>query len=203
MISVIIPTIEGREASLERLLASFDPVADQLEIEVVKGSPSCGAGWLEGVQRTSGEYVLYACDDQEFLSEDWPEVCIEAVEVKSLPCPRVWTPAGEIESQGGDMEALHHTIRRPRKDWTKVDYTTIPFLSREWAERIGMLPVHYASDVWVSYRGRQLGIETVLRHGFDVRHHSEQVGRGAGMSQAERDAMDVKTMREELARCES
>ena len=61
-----------------------------------------------------------------------------------------------------------------------------------------MLDVHYASDVWVSYRGRQLGYETVLRHGFDVRHWHEQPGRGAGMSQNERDAMDVATMQREL-----
>ena len=62
-----------------------------------------------------------------------------------------------------------------------------------------MIPTQYCCDVWVSYRGRQLGYETVLRHGFDLIHHQEQVGRGAGMSQNDRDALDMETMLEELA----
>jgi hypothetical protein len=63
-----------------------------------------------------------------------------------------------------------------------------------------MLPIQYSCDVWVSYRGRQLGYETRLVHGYDLVHHQEQVGRGAGMAQHERDAMDTATMREELAK---
>ena len=61
-----------------------------------------------------------------------------------------------------------------------------------------MLDIQYCCDVWVSYRGRQLGYDTVLRHGYDLVHHQEQVGRGAGMSQNERDAIDTAVMRERL-----
>jgi hypothetical protein len=71
------------------------------------------------------------------------------------------------------------------------------------AEMIGMLPIHYSSDVWVSYRGRQLGWESVLRHGYDVRHWRHAALRGAGMSVPDRDEADETVLREELAKCES
>lgn len=202
MIDVIVPTIPEREQSLERLVRSLHKTPD-LNIVTIDGSPTCGAGWLDGIERTSGDYVLLACDDQEFLGAEWPAICMATVDHDNLPCPRVWTPQMHIESQGGDMDSLHHVIARPQKDRTFVDYTTVPFMSRKMAEQIGMIPVHYCSDVWVSYRGRQLGYETILRHGFDVRHHKEAAGRGAGMTVLERDATDERRMREELVACAS
>ena len=202
-IDAIIPTIPGREDSLERLLSSLRAVtANPLTEIIVKDSETCGWGWRKGLESTRADYVLLACDDQEFIGDAWDEAATAAVDQGFLPCPRVWMPNGGIASQGGDMRSFAHIIQRPQKDWTPVDYTTIPFMSREQAERIGMLPVHYCSDVWVSYRGRQLGYETCLRHGYDVVHYEHPVGRGAGMSVSQRDGMDEATMRKELIRCE-
>ncbi len=198
MIDVIIPTIPGREESLKRAVASYEAAGDVSTV-VVRDSPTCGDGWREGFRRSTAPYVLFASDDHECRGI---EPCVETVEEGFIPCPRVWTPAGTIESNGGDMDAWHHTISRPQRDRKPVDYTTIPFLSREWAEQIGMPEdLHYCCDVWVSYRARQLGIATILRHGYEIVHHQEQVGRGAGMPQEERDERDETRMREELAKC--
>lgn len=203
MIDVVIPTIPGREESLGRLLDSLaENTWDDLNAIPVYDSETCGAGWKQGLEGSEAPYVLLACDDQEFTRSGWDAVAIETVDEGLLPCPRVWNSDGTIQSQGGDMEALHHVISRPQKDRTPVDYTVIPFLSRAQADAIGMVETHYASDVWVSHRGRQLGYETVLRHGFEVVHHNEAVGRGAGMSQVDRDRMDCATVAEALARCE-
>jgi hypothetical protein len=142
---------------------------------------------------------MLSADDIECVSSNWAEVCIETVDAGDLPCPRVWQPDGGIESQGGDMySSTGHLIRRHQRDLTSVDFTTVPFMSEEQAAQIGMIPTQYCCDVWVSYRGRRLGYETVLRHGYDLMHYQEQVGRGAGMAQHERDAMDTKTMQEAL-----
>jgi uncharacterized protein (DUF736 family) len=208
LIDVVIPTIPERKESLERLVRSLARTVSIKgkggpALHVIENSPTCGAGWREGLEQLQGDYVLLACDDQEFLTPGWDALCRRTVDEGALPCPRIWGPDGSIESQGGDMAEPHHTIRRPQRDGTPVDYTTIPFLSRVWAEAIGMGDWHYCTDVWVSYRGRQLGLETVLRHGFDVRHHWEMAGRGAGYSQGERDAMDEAAMRKELERCAS
>ena len=197
-VDLIVPTIAGREASLERCLDSFNGVNPI----VVEDSPSCGEGWIEGLRRSSAPYVALVADDLECLDPGWAEVCIETVDRGELPCPRVWTPAGMIESQGGDMNALGHILARHVKDNTEVDFTTVPFCSREQIKAIGMIPTQYGCDTWVSYRGRQLGYRTVLRHGYDLVHYQEQVGRGAGMSQNDRDAQDVAIMHEELARFE-
>ena len=199
-IDVVIPTVAGREASLRRLLASLPEAVTPI---VVDESKTCGWGWKQGMQASRADYILLACDDQEFLGGRWMEVCTQTADAGKLACPRVWMGDGTIESQGGDMDAFRHVIHRPQRDMTPVDYTTIPFMSAEQAEAIGMLDVHYASDVWVSYRGRQLGYETVLRHGYDVRHWHEQPGRGAGMSQNERDAMDCATVFESSTRWRS
>lgn len=198
MIDVLIPTIPERLESLERLTASLARTRARLNIVPIDNSETCGSGWKVGIAATTSEYVLLACDDQEFTDPDWADICVATVEDGYIPCPRVWTPDGSIESQGGDMNAMHHLTRTPQPDGLPVDYTTVPFLSREWADAIGMLDVHYCSDVWVSYRGRQLGIQTVLRHGFEVVHYQEAAGRGAGMSQVDRDAMDAATMHKAL-----
>lgn len=201
MIDLIIPTIPGREQSLERCISSFERLSDvDLSTIIVRDSETCGAGWKRGLESSDAPYVALIADDLECANQKWVEVCIETVEEGLLPCPRVYTPAGDIESQGGDMNALGHILARHRKDQAPTDFTTVPFLSREQIERIGMIETQYGCDVWVSYRGRQLGYETVLRHGFDLIHHQEQVGRGAGMAQNERDAMDTETMHKELAR---
>lgn len=201
MVDLIVPTVQGREASLERCLASFK--APDVNPIVVPDSKNCGWGWKQGIAASRASYLLLACDDQESISDNWADVCIETVELGLLPCPRIYRPDGSIESQGGDMRAFGHLLARHTKDGIQVDFTTVPFCSREQIEEIDMLPVHYGSDVWVSYRGRQLGYDTVLRHGFDLTHHQEQVARGAGMTQNERDALDIATVEKELERCAS
>ncbi len=204
MIDVIIPTIPGREASLERFLESLKKSTpdDPYREIVVPDSKTCGAGWKQGLELSSADYVLLACDDQRIVSDTWAPVGMEAADKGWIVCPRVYDFAGNIASNGGDMNAYAHLSKRPKLDWAEVDYTTIPFLSREAIDRIGMLEIHYASDVWVSYRGRQLGYRTCIRHGFDVVHYEEQIGRGAGMSQGERDQMDCETMNRALAELE-
>ena len=203
-IDVIIPTIPGREDSLERLRSSLRATTTGSLTEVIiENSETCGWGWRKGLESSRSDYVLLACDDQEFIASGWDAFAIEAVDAGHLPCPRVWMPDGRIASQGGDMRSFAHIINRPQKDWTPVEYSTVPFLSREQAEAIGMLDVHYGSDVWVSLRGRQLGYETVLRHGYDVVHYEHPIGRGAGMSVTDRDAMDCEVVYKELAKAEA
>jgi hypothetical protein len=61
-----------------------------------------------------------------------------------------------------------------------IEGTTIPFLTREMWNAIGMIPVHYCSDLWVSAIGRQYGWETVVRTGMRFTHHTAQPGRDYG-----------------------
>jgi len=40
-----------------------------------------------------------------------------------------------------------------------------------------MVSGHYMTDVYASHRGRQLGYETVVRHGYELIHHRSDVKR--------------------------
>lgn len=188
-VDVVIPTIEGREALLERAVASYERFG---RVIVIRNQPTCGAAWMKGLARSHADYVHLTSDDIECRGDFEP--AIAAVDEGHLPCPRIWTETGALESAGGDMDELHHIIRRHQRDRSPVDYTTVPFMGRHQVHRIGLIPTHYACDVWVSYRGRQLGYETVLVHGYELEHHHAEVGRGAGMTQADRDRVDCAEM---------
>jgi len=172
-IDLIVPTVEGREDSLARCLTSF-PDVNHI---VVKGFPTCGEAWIEGIKRSSADYMLLCADDIEAHPDLDLTVCVEAVEDGYLPAPIVYRPNGSIESAGGDMGAPGCLLTDVQPDWTPVGFTPMPFWSREQARKIRMIPAHYMTDVWASHRGRHLGYETVLRHDYRLIHHHEMVGR--------------------------
>src|SRR5688500_15419632 len=105
-VDLIVPTIPGREESLERCIDSYERLTDaDLNVIVVKNSPSAGEGWIQGMEQSSALYLHLSCDDLECMNEDWAKVCIETVDKGKLPCPVVFRPDGGIESCGGDMNA--------------------------------------------------------------------------------------------------
>jgi hypothetical protein len=204
-IGVVIPTIPGREDSLDRCLESYGKTRGvELLFQVYPDSPCSGAGWKEGAAQLvekhgEPDYLHLTNDDCEALRPEWWRPAVSACDKGKLPAPIVRNTDGSLQSAGGDMSAGAHLLTTIQPDWTEVGFTTIPFLSWEQWKQIGMLYVHYASDVWVSHRGRQLGIPTVLRHGYEIAHHMHPVGRGAGMSQGERDQHDWAIVRRALA----
>jgi GT2 family glycosyltransferase len=145
-------------------------------------------------------YVHLTNDDIECSSSDWFAVCKQIVDEDKLPAPEVVNPDGSVQSRGGALGAPANLMTEPRPDWTTVDFTTVPFMSRKQWNMIGMIPTHYCSDVWVSYRGRQLGMDTVFHCDFKLVHHNHPTGRGAGMDQGQRDAMDRTTLFQELGK---
>lgn len=203
-IGIVIPTIPGREASLKRCLGSYAATDVELRFHVFRNSPCSGTGWRKGTAELVKEYgapdyLHLTNDDCEAAHPDWWRDAVEACDNGQIPAPVVRNPDGSLQSAGGDMNSGGHLLSTVQPDGTEVGFTTVPFLSWEQWKRIGMLDVHYCSDVWVSERGRQLGFPTVLRHGYEIVHHMHSVGRGAGMEQGARDRMDRETMRRALA----
>lgn len=170
-VDLIVPTVTGREESLTRCLDSFEGVNPI----VVLDEPTCGAGWIKGLESSTAPYIVLCCDDIENAGELEPG--IEAIDRGLIPAPIIHRPDGSLESAGGDMGAPACLLSTVQDDWTPIDFTPLPFLGREQIERIGLIPSHYMSDVWVSHRGREVGYETVLCHGFELVHHHEMVGR--------------------------
>lgn len=190
-IGIAIPTIPGREQSLQRTIRSYRAHSRGVELifSIHENSRSSGEGWRKGAATLAhgfGEpdYLHLTNDDIEVTDPAWWEACIETCDEDLIPAPVVYNPDGSLQSAGGQVGAVGDLITEVGRDRSPVGFTTVPFLSwAQWTE-IGMLDVHYSSDVWISHRGRQLGYETVLRHAYQLTHHNHQTGREGQMQRS-------------------
>lgn len=178
-VAVVIPTIKGREEDLRRCLVGYENTCPDAEIYIEAGYPSCGEAWIAGAERAverGFDYIHFTADDLE-PHEGWLEPAVESVEKDFIPSPVVFHPDGTLESAGlmgfGCYTGPHH-------DGMLVEGTTVPFLRRDMWERIGMIPVHYCTDLWVSHQGRKYGWETVLRTSMEFTHYNAPAGRNYG-----------------------
>jgi len=178
MISVIVPTIAGREDHYARCVAAYQrTVGDDLDLITVRDAPACGAAWNEGAAQAKGEYLHFSADDLE-PHDGWLTRALEVVDRGWLPAPRIVDPSGVSDGHN-------------EQDWAPVDVSVIPFMSRAQWERIGpSLECHYFTDNYLSWRGARAGYQTVVRRGYAFTHHWAQVGRGAGMTQDQRMTVD-------------
>ncbi len=190
LISVVIPTVPGREVILDRVLAaygtevqgrSFFAHAD-LEVIVERGHPTVGCAWQAGAEKATGDYIHLGNDDCE-PHPCWWEPAVEACEAGFIPSPMVYDPNGFPQGlpEWGKIAP----------DWTPVHCAMIPFMSREQWEKIRPLAlIHYSSDNFFTYRADRAGYPCRLRTGYSFVHHGASPGRGAGMSEAARMAHD-------------
>jgi hypothetical protein len=175
-LAIVVPTIDGREEDLERCLGSYQATAPDAKVYVEHGHPSCGVAWLAGAKRATADgfdYLHLTNDDLE-AHDGWLEPAIETVDRGYIPAPLVFHPDGSMESAGLQNFGCY---RGPHDDWMHIEGTTVPFLTAEMWDRIGMVPIHYCSDLWVSAKGRKCGWETVVRTAMRFTHHTAQAGR--------------------------
>jgi hypothetical protein len=166
LISVVIPTVAGREASLERCLAAY---GDDVGTIVLRDRPTCGIAWQEGAELARGDFLHFSADDLE-PHPGWAEAAIEAVECGYLPAPRILNADGTLQSCGLWGEEQGEGELTP--------FTRIPFLSREQWELVDpMIETHYWTDNWVSHRCRLAGVETRVARRYLFTHHYEPAGR--------------------------
>lgn len=181
MISVIVPTIGGREESLERCLDSYEQTMDErYQLIVVRDEATCGLAWNKGARLAKGDILHFTADDIE-AHPGWLPPAVAAIERNELPCPRILNGDGTLQSCGdGVTEAA---------DWSPCDFSRVPTMSiKQWRIVGPSLKCHYFTDVWFGARGRKAGIATVLRRDFLLTHYMHEVpqGRGAGMPELER-----------------
>lgn len=168
LLSVVIPTIPGREESLSLAVKAILATSpDAVQFIIVRNSPSCGWGWREGAAQAEGEFVAFSCDDVDWLP-GWWEAAVEACELGRLPAPLVVNPDGSIPPP------------QPRPDGEVVPRTVAPFLSRAQLARVGpLIETHYFCDDWISHRARLQGIPTVMTYGYSCVSRDEQHGKTA------------------------
>lgn len=163
---------------MQRLIDSCKQnTACHLDFIIVRDEETCGKAWQRGLTLCTNPFIWLACDDLEVTSPTWAGACCDAVDDGKIPCPLIHRPDGSIESCGGDMNAPACLLTSKAEDGTEVDFSPSPFLSREMADEIGMIPAHYMTDVYASHKGRQLGYPTVITKDFQLTHHHEMVKR--------------------------
>ncbi len=197
LISVVIPTIPGREAVFTRVYAAYanDTYGPHsVEFIVERGHPTVGRAWQAGAEKAAGDYIHLTNDDCE-PHPGWWHPAVEAVERGYVPAPQVYDRAGGPQSLPvwGSVAS----------DWTPVHCGTIPFLGRsQWENIQPLFTAHYWTDQFITDRAQAAGWPCVLRTGYAFTHYWAQPGRGAGMSEADRMAHDKALYRQALAKVE-
>lgn len=169
MISVVVPTITGREHWLAKALLSITRTTSDFEWLEYTDLPTCGEGWNLGIQAAKGDYILLFADDLE-AHTGWLEAGMAALDNNVIPCPRILNGDGSLQTCG--------TFAEEAEDGTLSVVARVPFLTREMASQ--MFPVmenHYMGDHWITWKGSQLGWPTMVVRDMVFTHHFAQEGR--------------------------
>jgi hypothetical protein len=178
VISVIVPTIQGREHHLDGCKVAYAAHTEDYELIVVRDEPTCGIAWQAGADLAVGDYLHFSADDINPRA-GWWQAAIETVGQGDLPAGPVFATDGSLQSCGGSWGELE-------PDGAETAFTRVPFMSREqWAKVGPMIPTHYFTDNWVTFRGAQAGIRTVVNHGYAFTHHHVMEGRNEGRMAAD------------------
>lgn len=135
LLTIVVPTVDGREHWLERCLASyFATTPEDTQILVYRNRATCGIAWNEGIAEAAGAYVHLTADDIE-AHPGWWKPAISATDLGWLPAPRILNGDGSLQSCGDADE---------QPDGTECEIARIPFASRAQLAQIGpMLDIHY------------------------------------------------------------
>jgi hypothetical protein len=165
MISIIIPTVDGRESDLIRCRAAYEQrTIIEHEIIVIENLSSCGEAWQVGVEMAVGDYIHFSADDLE-PHDRWCLDAVKAADDGGLPAPTIYGPKGGVEHLGSETDGC----------------TRIPFCTREqWLNIDPMLPIHYYTDNWFSARGVQAGYPIIEVPTYRFTHHWAMAGRYGG-----------------------
>jgi hypothetical protein len=175
-VAIVIPTIDGREPDLARCLKAYKRTAPRARVYIEHGHGSCGQAWIAGAAKATADgfdYLHLTADDLE-PHPGWLKTAVQTVDRGLIPAPLVHHPDGSLESAGLNGITLNGAVG---DDWQPVESTTVPFLTRAMWEQIGMIPIHYATDLWVSAVGRRRGYETVIRTPMRFTHYTAPAGR--------------------------
>ena len=168
MISVVIPTITGREWWLKQCLDEYQRQSPKdTEFIVIKDEPSCGHAWIKGAEQAQGKYLHFTADDITPMRYWWPDA-IYQLKAGKVPCAEVFNKSGDSV-----------TPMSPLGDLGLVPNVLVPFLSREMLEAApGWLPdFHYGSDDWISYWAVTHGYPLEKVPNYKFVHYAASQGR--------------------------
>ena len=194
-ITVVLPTITGREDSLAQVVDSYEATLEDedYDIIVIQDAPTWPEACNAGYYKSDSPYVLFGADDLDALAGWWDAGKAALTErPNELPAPRVYDnhgPEGERQFANaidGEDGALTH-------------FTRVPLMSKEQWETVGPWPpLIYYADLWLSEKARTLGIRTRMVYGFDFFHRWSQIGRVDSRENMDEAGWHLNRLREEM-----
>lgn len=193
LLSVIVPTISGREESLARTLAAWEANTPfDLDLIVVKDKPTWPAACNFGASQAQGDIIVWGADDLDPIAGWHSDLEQWFSERDELPAPRL------------------HNYSEDAPIWNVEDgpdgavplFTRVPVMSRSQMGRIGPWPEQliYYADYWVSEKGRTLGIETRNLFSFAFVHHWCQIGRVDSRENYDWSGAEFNRLKKEMGR---
>lgn len=194
MISIVIPTVTGREDHYQRCATAYaERTKTRFELITEFDHATVGLAWQAGATRAKGDYIHLTCDDLEPL-DGWDAAATATADRGFLPAPKV------TDARNGALQsrpAWGHEF----PDGTDTGITIVPFLTREqWEAVRPLFTGHYYTDDFISDRARQAGWPPSMCNAYAFRHHWAQHRRGAGMTENERMTHDQVMYYEALQR---
>lgn len=190
-VSVIIPTVEGRERYLKRCIEGYETrhnTEHEIEIIVEKGHDHGGKAWQLGSEKATGDY-LHLTNDDIVPGYDYLEPLVDAVDQGFVPITIVVNTIPEIldknsmpfndnptpENQSWAFEGPPYIP----EDWNNPDpnndslYPSLPFCSvRQWKNIGPMIYSHYGTDKWFGWKAKQAGYSQVVRNKSIFYHYA-------------------------------
>lgn len=195
-LSVIIPTVAGREKYLDRCLRGYKErtygVEGTLEFIQVPDAETCGQAWQYGAAVATGDYLHFTADDI-VPGENWLPGMVGQVGQGNVPVPLVITATPEVLDEddfpvrGNPLTPVSNFLERPSGPAVIEDgyvcqgeseYPSVPFCSREqWQDMGPMIAAHYGTDRWFGLRAKAAGFPNVVTHGSCFYHYAAHAGR--------------------------
>jgi hypothetical protein len=169
VISVIVPTIKGREEWLKRCIEAYGDTCPDIQLVVIRNRTACGIAWIEGATQATGDYLHFTADDL-VPQPGWWEAAVAATSRGALPAATVLTDGLDVRSRMNCTVPLQPGVAPPN--------VLVPFFGRAQFDLGGWLvPIHYGSDDWVTFLACKRGIELELAPGYAFEHSAAEPGR--------------------------
>lgn len=195
VIDVVIPTVKGREAMVERAVELYHQNSQaEVHVKVIHDHPTVGSAWVEGVEWFNRRYArdeapylagsryvrfLHLSGDDLEPQPRWDEFAIEVADQSMQPCPL------QLHADGTPFQWGRSTTEVA--SWAPVTATTLPFVSwnlwdmiAEWDSHgiftSTLRQLHYYSDDWISHVAQRFGWKDVYHGGYAFVHHLATIG---------------------------
>ncbi len=171
-LSIIVPTITGREEMFADVIAAYRERTPGYELELItpKDERNWPAACNVGMRTATGEFWCFGSDDL-FPLLGWADAAVAAFDEGVMPAAQVW-----------NFEKTDGPCANEQQDGPAGSYTAfsrVTALRADWARAIGPWPeIDYYADNWVCDALRaKLGVLTRVTAGYAFVHMWHQHGR--------------------------